>query len=308
MRITPLLKTCIPSVFVVMSCHVNPIEEIPTDVRIVSFIADAIIDDDGTKSSFNDSNGNFYWEQDDTVGIFPDVGSQIYFEMNSGAGTSSATFTGGGWDLKTSSSYYSYYPFIGNIYLNRNKIPVSYLGQKQLEPNATNHVGPVDFMYADSEMDANTGSVNFHYHHLSTFIRLLLTLPAGTYTKLALTSPDADFMTEGFYDLLASTPKLTGTKFSKQLVLDFEPITLTTTSTFTVYLAAAPVNLSGKELTVSVLNAERKEYQCKKTPSAEYLAGHRRGLTCSSFTEVPQTMGLIIDDWDDGGNIGGDAE
>lgn len=42
----------------------------------------------------------FTWADNDTVGIFPSEGVQVYFPMVSGAGTQTATFTGGGWALK----------------------------------------------------------------------------------------------------------------------------------------------------------------------------------------------------------------
>ena len=51
--------------------------------------------------------GGFLWSANDTVGIFPNSGSQVYFAMTSGAGAGSATFDGGGWDFKPSAVYRS---------------------------------------------------------------------------------------------------------------------------------------------------------------------------------------------------------
>ena len=229
--------------------------------------------------------------------------------MSSGAGTSSAQFDGGGWGLKKSASYYSYYPFIGDIYLDRQKIPVSYEGQKQWVPDATDHVGPFDFMYATGELNAAYSGVSFQYHHLGAFIRLTISsLPAGTYTKAAITFPEAVFVTEGYYDLLAETPAITPTATSKQLVIDLESFAVTASSSMRIYLVAVPAAISDTEFTVSLLNDKRTEYQCKKTSSTDLEAGHIKGFACNSFTEVPQSMGLIITDWGDGGSIGGDAE
>ena len=250
---------------------------------------------------------SFKWAATDTVGIYPNTGSQVYFAMTSGAGASSAEFDGGGWAFKPSSVYYSYYPFIGSIYLNRNHIPVSYLGQKQTG-TGTEHIGPYDFMYTDGS-SAASGNVNFQYHHLNCIIRpRLVGLPAGRYTKLAVTASAAVFPTKGYYDLMAATPAIVPTTWANQLVIDLENFTIQEGTEYLVYLMCAPVQVGGVELTISVLNEQKTEYQCKKTPSDNYRAGQIKGLTCNTFSAVPQSMGLIIDDWGDGGEIGGDAD
>ena len=84
-------------------------------------------DEPETKASavpYQNPNGGqsvkFVWEATDTVGIYPNTGSQVYFNIVDGVGTSSVSFNGGGWALKSNSTYYSYYPFVGDIYLKRN--------------------------------------------------------------------------------------------------------------------------------------------------------------------------------------------
>ena len=283
------------------------------DVHRVTFSIEPFrsIEEDGslpTKTGIDDDSGAFSWAQGDTVGIYPDAGSQVYFTVAAGASAGSAEFDGGGWEFKATSSYYSYYPFIGDIYLDRANIPVSYQGQRQAGATDFSHIGKCDYMYT-SATQAESGVLQFIYRHLSCLIRLRLTPPEGTYTKLAITAPSQAFVLKGHYDLTAAQPTIAGDTYGNQLVVDLESVTTTAAGQeFVVYLVSAPVNLQGVEFTVSLLNAERKEYQCKKTPSYSYEAGNRYKLGCTSFTEVPQSMGLIIDDWGDGGNIGGDAE
>ena len=250
---------------------------------------------------------SFKWAATDTVGIYPNTGAQVYFAMTSGAGASSAEFDGGGWAFKPAALYYSYYPFIGSIYLDRHHIPVSYLGQAQVG-TGTSHIGPYDFMYTDG-CSGETGNVNFQYHHLNCIIRpRLVGLPAGRYTKLAVTAPSAVFPTKGYYDLMTATPAIVPTAWTNQLVIDLKDFTIQEGTEYLVYLMSAPILVGGVELTISVLNEQRTEYQCKKTPSDNYYAGQIKGLTCNTFAAVPQSMGLIIDDWGDGGSIGGDAD
>ena len=257
-----------------------------------------------TKTSIAAGNA-FIWSQNDTVGVYPDTGSQVFFEMTSGAGAGSATFDGGGWAFKPSAVYYSYYPFIGDIYLNRNHIPVSFVGQQQRAVDGIDHIGPYDYMYADTASAAN-GVVGFEYHHLCCIIKPYLTLPAGTWTKVAITAPSKVFAVEGYYDLMAQTPEIIPTKTSTQIQIDLKNITLTEETVVPVFIVSVPVNLKGQEITVSVRNSEGKEYQCKKTPSNIYNAGRIGGLTCNNWTEAP--MSLIIEDWGDGGSISGTAD
>ena len=104
------------------------------------------------------------------------------------------------------------------------------------------------------------------------------------------------------------SPVIIPATMGNQLLICLNNITLTSQTQITVYLMTAPVNLKGTEVTVSVLNSEKTEYQQKKTPSGEYLVGTLNGLTCNDLQAVPQSMGLILVDWEDGGSISGDGE
>ena len=143
---------------------------------------------------------------------------------------------------------------------------------------------------------------------MSALLIVKATLPAGTYTKLAITAPSSAFTTKGYYSLISSTPSIIATEHSNQIVIDLEGITLTESTMVKVYIMLAPVELQGVEVTVSVLNDQKTEYQQKKTPSLNYEAGNQYGFNCAALTAVPQSMGLIIDDWGDRGEIGGTAD
>lgn len=289
------------------SCENPDLPQSNKEEKITFCIEDyRLLGEDATKTSIVNSK-EFIWSANDTVGIYPNTGSQVYFAMTQGAGAKSAEFDGGGWDFKPSAVYYSYYPFIGNIYLNRNRIPVSYSGQKQTGTTGTDHIGPYDYMYTPPTSSLNA-KLNFSYKHLSCIIRPKLTLPAGTYTKLAITAPSESFATDGYFDLEAISPAIVPEHHTKQITIDLENIVLAQQTTFYVYILAAPVDLKGTQITVSVLNSEKKELQCKKTPSYVYDAGTISGLACSEWTEVPQSMGLIIEDWGYGGQYTGGAE
>lgn len=86
----------------------------------------------------------FVWSSTDEIGIFPNEGNQVGFSMADGAGSSSAVFTGGGWGLKTSSTYAAYYPLIGEFYLDKTAIPMKYSGQVQKGNGNSDHLAKYD--------------------------------------------------------------------------------------------------------------------------------------------------------------------
>ena len=278
------------------------------EIKTVTFGAEDFFDPEAslTKTSIVDET-SFIWSEGDTVGIYPNTGAQVYFAMESGAGAKSAEFDGGGWDFKPSATYYSYYPFIGDIYLDRHNIPVSFTGQAQTGTTGVSHIGAYDFMYTPATSSSNS-SLNFSYKHLCSILRLRLVLQADTYTKLAVTAPSNVFITKGYYDLQSASPAIVGTEYSNQLQIALNDITLSSETEFYVYMMTAPVNLQGTAITVSVLNSQKKEFQCAKTPSYEYAAGSINKMGCTSWTEVPQNMGMIIEDWGNSGTVSGDAD
>lgn len=262
-----------------------------------------------TRTSIQDGSYSFFWAQKDTVGIYPDSGSQVYFIVDIDGDATRASFNGGGWEFKPNSVYYSYYPFIGNIYLKRDHIPISYLGQEQTGTSDFSHIGPFDFMYTTPAL-AESGHLSFVYNRLGCFLRLRLLLPAGTYNKLAITAPDKNdaFVTSGFYDLTSSSPSITPTEYSNQLSINLKSVSSDGTEIIVYLMCCAPTDLRDSGFIVSALNSEKKEFQCIKTTSKIFEKNTLYKFGCTEFTAVPQSMGLIIDDWEDGGSIGGDAE
>lgn len=229
----------------------------------------------------NGTSVSFAWEVTDTVGIFPDSGSQAFFSMETGAGSSTASFNGGGWALKQGFNYTSYYPLVGEFYLDRDKIPVSFTGQKQ-----TGTVSPFHgarYFLASNPTTSDNGVLRFSYNTLNTIINVNATLPAGTYTKASLTVNDPLFVEEGTYSLDEQT--IVGKTYSNTLKIDLEDVTLTSQGVLPIYFMSAPVDLKGKEVTVKVISSDGKKYECVKTPSKTYAAGTRYGLTCDNMEQ-----------------------
>lgn len=281
------------------------------EISKVIFNVLPVIDDDAVETRASaipqsDYNVTFAWEETDRIGIFPNKGSQIYFEPEDGVGTNFASFDGGGWALKSNSTYISYYPFVADFDLNRNAIPISFTGQKQ-----TGTEGPFDgarWVLATSSTTSQNGILTFEYSILNTIINVLATLPAGTYTKASLTISEPLFVEEGTISL--DEQEITGTTFSKKLEIALEDFTLASSGTVPIYFMAAPVDLTGKEIRVSVTKDDGTSYSCIKTPSGAYNAGRRRGLTCDQMKKDAEIINfadaevkrLCVENWDTDGD------
>ena len=235
--------------------------ESPSSNELREVIASAenfIPEADSRAFSFVNNEVAFSWANGDTIGIFPNEGAQAYFPILVGKEESnSASFTGGGWALKASSTYASYYPFIGDFYMDQKAIPVSYVGQKQSGNASMAHLNPFDYMTA-SASTPNSGRVNFNFKHLGAFVQLKITMPqGGTLSSVTLSADEAVFVTEGVVDLTAKTPAIQSVTKSKTLTLDVEGVTTTAENPVaTLYMMLSPVDMTNKTLKAIVKQSD----------------------------------------------------
>ena len=180
-----------------------------------------------TRSSvtIGESGASFTWDEDDVIGIFPDKGDQVSFAMEQGAGTQTATFTGGGWALKSSAKYAAYYP---HVYENRvlTKIPVSYVGQTQNGNANTDHIGAYDFMAASVTTPSN-GAVAFDMQHLGALVQLTVNVAEPSELIRIYLSSETDFVLSGTIDLSTTTPTVNATRWSKSFTIGLSNIVRT---------------------------------------------------------------------------------
>lgn len=242
--------------------------------------------DGETRSSvtIGEDGASFAWAEDDVIGIFPDKGDQVSFEMDEGAGTQTATFSGGGWALKSSAKYAAYYP---HVYENRDmtKIPVSYVGQTQNDNANTDHIGAYDFMAAGVSTPEN-GAVAFDMQHLGALVQLAITVPEpSTLTKVVLTS-STEFTETGTIDLTADTPAITAVTQSNTFEIALDNVTTTETNeNVVVYFIVAPVDLTDSELTMTVHFAD--ESTCEVELTGKNL---QAGKAYRLFAELKETI------------------
>ena len=220
-------------------------------VQSVSIKAADFQYEDASRSSVNitDWGVDFYWEESDSVGIFPTEGSQVYFAMNEGEGMQTATFNGGGWALKSSSSYAAYYPY--NI-LNRyvTNIPVNYEGQKQSYNDCTEHLGTYDYM-ASTLTQAYDDNVYFDLNHMGCLVMLKIqTEPNKYFSRVMLKADKNIFTAKGYIDLTSWWPEITPQRTFTTLSVDLEDFYVDETGMATIYFMMAPVDLSYQPLEI----------------------------------------------------------
>lgn len=277
------------------SCQIVETPE-PNNEFTISISADPTFEDDGAPETKAVVRGTtMYWTPGDTLGVFPEQGSQAYFLIDTEGESASAPFDGGGWGLKAGIVYRSYYPLIGQFYLKPDRIPVQYYREKngeielqtQKKNDSSTHTSEYLYMYTDPQKVEND-NVSFRYHHLWTILKPVAVLPPGHYTKLTFSLDDPLFVVKGYFDLTSGNPAIVGTEFENEVSMNLD-ISFDQTSTLTAYYATAPLYLVGKTLTITVTEESGLEYSYDYSPSKDYIAGMTYRLTAKDPLTIDST-------------------
>lgn len=204
------------------------------------------------------SEVNFVWSVTDSVGIFPDAGSQIYFSMASGAGQVSAAFDGGGWALKKNAEYYSYFPFIPNFYIHKDAVPLTYVGQVQTGNAQENRadIGRYGYMMAKGVADEATGSLYFNYERLGDLFRIKIPVKAGTYTSLTVRTDTDVLVQSGTYNVVDLDLSIDNPVYGNSLTLALEDVTFNEAGTLVAFIMMAPFDYLNRQMTFELTDSE----------------------------------------------------
>ena len=201
---------------------------------------------------------DFVWSVTDSVGIFPDAGSQIYFSMASGAGQKSAAFDGGGWALKKGSSYFSYFPFLPDSYIDKTAIPLTYVGQSQKGNAQENRadLGRYGYMVAKGVADDATGSLYFNYRRLGCLFRVKIPVHAGTYESLTLRTDDDVLIQSGTYNAVELDLSVDNPVYGDSITLDLEDVTFSQRGTLVSFFMLAPFAYENRQVTMELTDSD----------------------------------------------------
>lgn len=284
------------TIIVLLSCSCSQLKENVDDINYVGIGVLPMQLEEGfpmTKAALDFTNGiNFIWESEDTVGIFPNRGSQAYFDMHSSAGTSHAEFEGGGWALKGSGEYHysAYFPF-NHEHKHLDKIPCGYMGQKQNGNGQFNHLKPYIHMASSAQAPSN-GALNFGLKRMETLMRFNLKMPvAGQFTKLRIARKDGEeLVVSSNVNISGSQPVVSAYKRQPFYDLSLENIGLNSANgTITLYLMLPPQNLSGTRLLISVDTADGDCCRAE-TPGKDMLENNAYGYEAVLVSDFASLM------------------
>lgn len=259
------------------------IDQIDVEEDFASGILDSL---PATKVTINSTS--FLWSTGDRIGIVPNKGAQIYFAVKEG-GSTTASFDGGDWAMKSSGTFYAYYPLYPDIFLSKDHVSVSYSGQIQTGNNNNLHAGDFWTLYTDGTT-AVGNTLSFDFHHLTSFFKTYVTVPAGTYTKIVFSAPSEVFIKDGYFDLGAQTPAIVGTTFTDELTLDLQNVTFTEGTELTGFLVVAPVDITGIPITVTVYKDEEAAYEYSLTKTSAMVAAKTYAFRATALTQVVATV------------------
>ena len=150
------------------------------DVTGVRMEVPPVLFDDDTRATMEagESGLSFFWSADDAVGVHTTAGGFARFALQSGAGTASALFDGQGFDLREGETYYAFFPYEMSA-SDRTAVPLRYDGQTVSGSDDRSALLSRDYLYASGQPDGS-GKVGFDFRHAGAFLRMTLSLPAGT--------------------------------------------------------------------------------------------------------------------------------
>lgn len=158
------------------------------------------------------------WAENDKIGIVPDGGSQIYFDVNPYLNiTDVAVFDGRAWNLRDFATYYAYYPYsninnddsisAGNIHFP----PVEQIIKDRWDN--TEHLSAADLLVGSGQQPENS-ALKIKFNHLCALVKF--TLPVSKVAdgaeirQFLITVPGDDnlFIYDAEVDLTADHPEL----------------------------------------------------------------------------------------------------
>lgn len=208
--------------------------------------------------SRDDEGTHYLWASTDTIGIFPENGCQLYFSLADGVGSETVSFNGGGWGLKKDSDYYSCFPFIPDYYIDKETIPLTFLGQKQVgnASKTKGNIGNYCYMAAKGELSADTKGLSFNYIRLGLLNRIVIPVPAGTYESLTLNTSDNILAYEGTFNCINIDQKINNAKYTDKLTIKLEDVSFPSYSELIVYMMTPPFQNLGRQITFEVKNKD----------------------------------------------------
>lgn len=194
---------------------------------------------------------SFTWSAGDETGVYSSTDGFALFNLTAGAGTTSATFDGGGFTLTDGATYYSFFPYAAAA-TDKTTIPVDFSCQTLTQDN--DMVSPMAKDYLRATAVADAGNALFHYEHLGSFARTKLTMPASTPVQSVDFIPMYNELTQtATADVTAASNPLTAATTSPKMTLTLSGVDVPSSGELTLWSAMAPQNLSSTNEAVAIV-------------------------------------------------------
>lgn len=240
-----------------LSCSVRPDPVEPGDINYVGISVSPLHFAEDTRASIELGAGqiDFAWEETDTVGIFPNQGSQAYFDMFSSAGSNYAQFEGGGWALKGNGeySYSAYFPYEFDTH-SLAQISWSFDGQEQQGNGDYQHLSRYQYLASGTVVPEN-GALKFNLKRMESVMMFRLTMPASKeYARMRVSLQDnTPIVIDETVDIRGVEPVITPKKSVPYVDLMLVDVaTFGPNEVITLYMMLPPQNFEGKKLLISV--------------------------------------------------------
>ncbi len=190
------------------------------------------------------------------------------------SGAASSKLESKGFQLMDGINYYAFIPANNfNITTDFTFIPLTFEGQRQTANNSASHMKAFDYACATATKEDGSNSLEFNLKNQVAWIVVehLFTEETKGVTSIALSTEDALFTTTCYLDVTTSTLK--SNKYSSALTLNLgtangSGLDFAKGEYMRVFFTTAPVDLTGKELTITANKADGTSVQLMKKTSS----------------------------------------
>ena len=227
----------------------------------------------------------FSWQYDDAIGLYTTKGTRIkHWALAVSDDGKSSSFSSYGWSLVENAKYYLYSPY-NNSYFEKSipitALPVTFQGQVQRENHSLAHIAAFDYMMGEGRTTDET--VDFTLNHLCAVVRVEFVSPkSAVYTKVSLKTGDENvFWENATMNLETQSFDVTSKNNYARVMLD--GIAINAGETLEAYMVVAPVDLSGKDLTLVVTSDDEEEITYD-VQMKELKAGMLYNIVCTEYS------------------------
>ncbi len=218
----------------------------------------------------------FTWAKYENIVVFGNTDAALLRTMS--AGTETSKLESKGFQLMDDVNYYAFIPAYNfTITTESTSIPVTFEGQRQTENNSTAHLKYYDYACAKAEKVEGSNSLEFNLKNQVAWIVVehLLTEDMEGVTSITLSTSDELFTSSCKLDATTSNYGKYGKKLSSSLTLNLgsdkgSGLDFVNGEYLRAFFTTAPVDLSGKELTITANKADGTSVELLKKTFTDF--------------------------------------